>query len=189
MASRIRKLNIWMISDLSRLISPPPPCSPPSEAARASAGRSITHADTMEPSHTERRWSIGQIPPVSCCRRRFVKTITRGRAQGEAIGGRVDVDDVARAPLPEAEPATLADRVGRDAGVGAEHAAVPVDDGPRLEQVRVAPAQEAAVVVVGHEADLLALRLVGRDEAEPPRVRAHVVLVEVAHGKVRRREL
>ena len=113
----------------------------------------------------------------------------RGRPHGEAIGGRVDVDDVARAPLPETEPATLADRVGRDAGVGAEHAAIPVDDGPRLEQVRVAPAQEAAVVVVGHEADLLALRLVGRDEAEPPRVRAHVVLVEVAHGKVRRREL
>src|SRR5258708_14711297 len=76
MASRIRKLSIWMISDLSRLISPPPPCSPPSGAANASAGSSITHADTMEASHTERRWSIGQIPPVSWCRRRFVKTIT-----------------------------------------------------------------------------------------------------------------
>src|SRR5439155_12998893 len=93
----------------------------------------------------------------------------RGRPHGEAIGGRVDVDNVARAPLPETEtePATLADRVGRDAGVRAEHAAIPVDDGPRLEQVRVAPAQEAAVVVVGHEADPLALRLVGRYEAEP----------------------
>src|SRR5204862_187653 len=68
-----------MISDLSRLISPPPPCSPPSGAASASAGSSITHAVTMEPSHTERRWSIGQIPPVSYCRRRFVKTITRLR--------------------------------------------------------------------------------------------------------------
>src|SRR2546423_2627687 len=68
-----------MISDLSRLISPPPPCSPPSGAANASAGSSITHADTMQPSHTERRWSIGQIPPVSWCRRRFVKTITRLR--------------------------------------------------------------------------------------------------------------
>src|SRR2546421_813892 len=79
MARRIRKLSIWMISDLSRLISPPPPCSPPSGAANASVGSSITHADTMQPSHTERRWSIGQIPPVSWCRRRFVKTITRLR--------------------------------------------------------------------------------------------------------------
>src|SRR5205807_9776669 len=77
MARRIRKLSIWMISDLSRLISPPPPCSLPSDAANASAGSSITHAVTMEPSHTERRWSIGQIPPVTCRRRRFVKTITR----------------------------------------------------------------------------------------------------------------
>src|SRR2546425_1189384 len=189
MASRIRKLNIWMISDLSRLISPPPPCSPPSEAASASAGRSITHADTMEPSHTERRWSIGQIPPVSCCRRRFVKTITRGRALSISAGSRPRRRRGRHGTTRPTGPATLADRVGRDAGVGTEHAAIPVDDGPRLEQVRVAPAQEAAVVVVGHEADLLALRLVGRDEAEPPRVRAHVVLVEVAHGKVRRREL
>src|SRR3989441_12407873 len=78
MASRMRKLSIWMISDLSRLISPPPPGSP---AAAASAGTGtssrIRNATAMEPSKTQRCWSIGQILPVSCRRRRFVKTIPR----------------------------------------------------------------------------------------------------------------
>ena len=37
-------------------------------------------------------------------------------------------------------------------------------------------AQEAAIVVVGHEADLLALGLVGGHQAEPARVLAHLVL-------------
>src|SRR6266850_1696749 len=279
MARRIRKLSIWMISDLSRLISPPPPCSPPSDAANASAGSSITHADTMEPSHTERRWSIGQIPPVSWCRRRFVKTITgvrrlsirprdhapaddeivtvphdrltrgdralglvehdlgaprarrddgRGRgtmavtdsrlhaqwlarrsagdevhvrrqepvaletawrADGEAVGAGVDVRHIQGAALPDAEPAPLTDRVAGDAGVGAEHATVTVDDRARPEHVRIPAAQETAIVVVGHEADLLALRLVGRDEAESARVRADLVLVEIADGKMRRCQL
>src|SRR5882672_5122439 len=279
MARRIRKLSIWMISDLSRLISPPPPCSPPSDAANASAGSSITHADTMEPSHTERRWSIGQIPPVSWCRRRFVKTITgvrrlsirprdhapaddeivtvphdrltrgdralglvehdlraprarrddgRGRgtmavtdsrlhaqwlarrsagdevhvrrqepvaletawrADGQAVGARVDVRHIQGAALPDAEPAPLTDRVAGDAGVGAEHATVTVDDRARPENVRIPAAQETAIVVVGHEADLLALPLVGRDEAESARVRADLLLVEIADGKMRRCEL
>src|SRR6267143_1660243 len=224
MARRIRKLSIWMISDLSRLISPPPPCSPPSDAANASAGSSITHADTMEPSHTERRWSIGQIPPVSWCRRRFVKTITRLRRlsirprdhapaddeivtvphdrltrRDRALGlveddlgaarARLDVRHIEDAALPDAEPAPLTDRVAGNAGVRAEHAALTVDDRARPEHVRIPAAQETAIVVVGHEADLLALRLVGRDEAESARVRADLLLVEIADGKMRRCEL
>src|SRR2546421_675839 len=279
MARRIRKLSIWMISDLSRLISPPPPCSPPSGAANASVGSSITHADTMQPSHTERRWSIGQIPPVSWCRRRFVKTITRlrrlsirprdhaaaddeivtvphdrltrrdralglvehdlgtagarrddgrgrrtmavadsrlhaqwvarrgardevhvrrrepvaleapGRADGQTVGGGVDVRHIQGATLPDAEPAPLTDRVAGDAGMRTEHAALSVDDRAGPEHVRIPAAQETAIVVVGHEADLLALGLVGRDEAESARVGADRVLVEIPDGKMRRGKL
>src|SRR6267378_1878662 len=211
MARRIRKLSIWMISDLSRLISPPPPCSPPSGAANASAGSSSTHADTMEPSHTERRWSIGQIPPVSWCRRRFVKTITRlqrlsirprdhAPADDEIVTVPHDrltrrdralglVEDDLGAARPDAEPAPLTDRVAGNAGVRAEHAALTVDDRARPEHVRIPAAQETAIVVVGHEADLLALGLVGRDEAESARVRADLVLGEIADRKMRRRKL
>ena len=71
----------------------------------------------------------------------------------------------------------------------AERAAAAVDDRSRPKHVRVATSQKATVVVVGNEADLLALGLVGRHQAEPARVGAYLLLVEIAHRKLRRREL
>ena len=71
----------------------------------------------------------------------------------------------------------------------AEHVSSHVDDGAGAEDAGVAPPQEAAIVAVGHEADLLAVRLVGRHQAEPPRVLAHLVLRQIADGKARGGEL
>src|SRR5207244_9210980 len=108
-----------------------------------------------------------------------------GRAAGPAVGAGVHVRQREGAALPAAEPPPLTDRVAGDARVRAEHAALSVDDRARPEHARIPAAQETAIVIVGHEADLLALRLVGRDEAESARVRADLVLVEIADGKMR----
>ena len=101
----------------------------------------------------------------------------------------VEIDDVERAAGREAEASPLADRVGRDPGVRAEHAPLAVDDRARSKHLGRAATQESAVVVVGHEADLLALGLVGGDQAEAARVRPHLVLRQVADRKPRRPEL
>jgi len=73
--------------------------------------------------------------------------------------------------------------------VTAEHAAADIDDGAGTERAGVAPPEEAAVIAVGHEADLLAVGLVGRDEPESARVIAHLGLGELAHREARGREL
>ena len=122
-------------------------------------------------------------------RREPVALEAAGRADGQTVGAGVDVRHIEGAALPDAEPAPLTDRVAGDARVRAEHAALSVDDRARPEHARIPAAQETAIVIVGHEADLLALRLVGRDEAESTRVRADLVLVEIADGEMRRCEL
>src|SRR2546425_812216 len=48
---------------------------------------------------------------------------------------------------------------------------------------------DAAVVMVGHEADLLALGLVRRGQPPATRVGPHLLLRQVAHGKARGGEL
>ncbi len=70
-----------------------------------------------------------------------------------------------------------------------EHAALPIDDGARTKRGGDAVAQESPVVVVGDEADLLALRLVGRHQAQRPRLVAHRFLRQLPHGEPRRGEL
>src|SRR6266404_3971932 len=225
MARRIRKLSIWMISDLSRLISPPPPCSLPSDAANASADDEIvtvphdrlTRRDralglvehdlgaaracrddgcrrgtmAVADSRLHAQWLARRRAgdEVHVRRREPVALEAAGRADGQTVGAGVDVRHIEGAALPDAEPAPLTDRVAGDARVRAEHAALTVDDRARPEHARIPAAQETAIVIVGHEADLLALRLVGRDEAESARVRADLVLVEVADGKMRCCEL
>src|SRR5262249_29154678 len=89
-----------------------------------------------------------------------------------------------RAALPHAEAPALTDGVARDTGVGPEHATITVDDRARPEHLWVAPAQEAPIVIVGHEADLLTFRLVRSRQPEPPSVSADGILIEVAHRKV-----
>src|SRR5581483_7130498 len=97
----------------------------------------------------------------------------------------VDLDDVARLGGREEQPAALADRVVDEAAVRAEHLAVAIEDWARADRVWRVPGDEAAVVVVGDEADLLALRLVGCHESELARPGAHLVLRHPAEGEER----
>src|SRR6266513_1605442 len=111
------------------------------------------------------------------------------RAHHERVALPVDVDDVERVARGEPEPSPLADRVRGDALVPAEDFSLTVHDRARTEDRGVAPPQEASVVIVRHEADLLALRLVGRNETEPARVGPHLGLGQLADGETRGGEL
>ena len=73
--------------------------------------------------------------------------------------------------------------------MSAEYPALAVHDRAGAEDTGLTAPQEGAVVIVGDEADLLALGLVGRREPEAPRVRPHLVLRQLADGKARCREL
>ena len=104
--------------------------------------------------------------------------------------GGVERDDVERLGGGDAEAAPLADGVVDDAGVAAEHAAVDMDDVAGL----AAPGQQAldhvAVMAGRHEADVLAVGLVGDVEAELARQRAHLAaLASSPSGKRRQRKL
>src|SRR5262245_16059773 len=101
----------------------------------------------------------------------------------------VEVDDVERTTAREAEAAALADGIGRDPGVRPDHAPPAIDDCSRLEQPGRAAAQESTVVVVGYEADLLTLGLVGGDQAQAARGRSHLVLRQGPDRKPRRGQL
>src|SRR4051794_33734963 len=63
--------------------------------------------------------------------------------------------------------------------------AVDIDDGPGLRDPARPLTQSIPVVATGHEADLLALGLVGRHEAEVPRDRPHLGLGQLPQGKPR----
>src|SRR5437762_11780264 len=99
-----------------------------------------------------------------------------GVRAGRGVRLRFEVDDVRRPPQGETEPLLLTDRVPRDAAVSAEYPALAVHDGASAEDAGLTAPQEGAVVIVGDEADLLALGLVGRRQPRAPRAGPHLVL-------------
>ncbi len=70
-----------------------------------------------------------------------------------------------------------------------EHGPLGVDDGTGTKRFGNSGPQEAPVVVVRDEADLLALGLVGRHQAQRARLLSHGLLREIAYGKARRGKL
>ena len=89
----------------------------------------------------------------------------------------------------QAEPLALADREAVDAVVAAERRGRARRRTPVARRVRALLRRRTRVVVVGDEADLLAVRLVGDRQAAAPRVLADRVLRPVADGEDRAREL
>src|SRR5438876_3408079 len=89
----------------------------------------------------------------------------------------------------DAEPAPLADGEMNDAGMPPEPVAVEIDDVARLGRARLEPLDHLGVAAGRHEADVLAVVLVGDREPEPARELAGLRLGLVAKGKAQRREL
>src|SRR5262245_24519203 len=80
----------------------------------------------------------------------------------DRIASHVDCGHVERETSREAQSTALTHCVVGDASMFAEHGAPSVDDGPGPKRIRNPTPQEASVIVVRNEADLLALGLVSR---------------------------
>jgi hypothetical protein len=86
-----------------------------------------------------------------------------GRRSRAAFVG-IEPHDIERLAGRDADAAALADREVDDAVVGAQDAAVHVHDLTRFGRVRPQLADDLGIVAVGHEADVLAVRLVGNGQ-------------------------
>src|SRR5690606_15192263 len=89
----------------------------------------------------------------------------------------------------DAQALALADGEMRDALMPAEHAAREIDDFAGLHRIRPQPADDVGVAAGRHEADVLAVLLVGNLEVEAARQRAYIRLAEVAERKAQETEL
>src|SRR5256885_2157325 len=76
------------------------------------------------------------------------------------------MQNIERMARGDAEPAPLSHREMNDSVVAAEHAAVEVDDVARLGSARPKPFDHLGIAPGWHEADVLAVVLVGNREAE-----------------------
>src|SRR5262249_58248312 len=82
---------------------------------------------------------------------------------------RTEPPHVERMAGGEAQPPPLADGEMDDAGMSAQHAAVEIDDVARLGRARLEPLDHLRIAARRHEADVLAVVLVGDREVEPAR--------------------
>src|SRR5262249_19802042 len=87
------------------------------------------------------------------------------------------------APGSEAKAASLPHREVREPRMPAELPTLPVHDRPGAKGPGTPAAEEAAIVVIRDEADLLALRRVGGGEAERARLGPHLLLRQTPHGE------
>ena len=130
--------------------------------------------------------------PVDLARHHAAAEQCLSRPNHHFAGRWSDLDDEHRLAKSARQAATLADRVPRKPVVRAKHRSVASDKWTRLQGRRVKPKlprDDLCMIPVGHEADVLALRLLG-DELEPELVRhrARLRLRLRPHGQQHPRE-
>src|SRR6516164_333349 len=111
------------------------------------------------------------------------------RPDHHAARRRIEPHHIERMAGGDAESPPLADGEMDDAGMSAQHAAVEIDDLARLGCAGLEPLDHLGVAARRHEADVLAVVLVGNREAEPARQLARLGLGLVAEREAERLEL
>src|SRR5262249_30453606 len=111
------------------------------------------------------------------------------RADNHAARLRIEPHHIEWVAGGDAEPAALADGEMDDAGMPAQHAAVEIDDLARLGRARLEPLDHLGVAARRHEADVLAVVLVGDREAVPARKLPRLGLGLVAEREAQHLEL
>src|SRR5262245_41607109 len=150
-------------------------------------GRDVSMPDLGR--HGQRRLETRPRDQVHLLRPQTVDFDFVAFTDDDRIAGRVDCGHVQGTTCREAQSATLTDGVVGNARMLAEHGAPSVDDRPWPKRVWNPPSEEASVVVVRNETDLLALGLVRRHQAEGSCLLSNFLLLEIAHGKSRGGEL
>src|SRR5262249_39374524 len=136
---------------------------------------------SCQPAHSA--WSMVSSPSqlTSRSRIRLVRSASRGPT--------TTPHHVERVAGGDAEPAALADGEVDDAGMSAQQAAVEIDDVARPGRAGLEPLDHLGVAARWHEADVLAVVLVGNREAEPARQLARLRLGLVAEREAQHLEL
>src|SRR3984957_7456749 len=178
---------------------------PPPGPARNQAGCATRVERTL--TKTWRSSACTMLPSpsqlMSRSRMRLVRSASRGptttrrepaagRTPGPTPGGGgagVEPHHVKRRAGGDAEPAALADGEMDDAVVMAEHAAVEMDDVPGAGGPRPQTLDHFGVMPGRHEANILAVLLVGDRQTEMPRQFARLRLGAVAERKAKQIEL
>src|SRR5262249_43060736 len=111
------------------------------------------------------------------------------RSDHDAARRRIEPHHIERMPGGDAEPAALADGEMNDAVVPPEHMAVEIDDVAGLGGTRLEPLDHLGVAARRHEADVLAVVLVGDRETELTGELARLRLGLVAERETQELEL
>ncbi len=119
---------------------------------------------------------------------RSIRSASRGPTTTRRLSG-IEPHHIERRARGDAEPAPLPDREMHDAPMGADDAAVEIDDIAGFDRIRPQPPDDVGVAPGRHEADVLAVVLVGDLEAEAARELAHLGLRSVAERKAQIVEL
>src|SRR5882672_1407903 len=90
------------------------------------------------------------------------------RPDHDAAAGGIELNDIERRGRGDAQPLALADGEVNDALVPADYMAVEIDDVAGLDRARLQAADDIGVAPGRHEADVLAVLLVGDLEAKTP---------------------
>src|SRR5262249_49670507 len=111
------------------------------------------------------------------------------RADHDAARGCIEPHDIERMAGGDAEPAALADGEMDDAGMPAQQTAVEIDDVAGYGGAGLEPLDHLGVAARRHEADVLAVMLVGNREAEAAGKLARLHLGLVTQRKAQQVEL
>ncbi len=106
------------------------------------------------------------------------------RPHGDGGRGRIQMRHEERSLAGDAQPFPLADGEGRDAAMSAQGLAAGINNGTWPQSLGATSAQIGHIVVVGNEADLLAVGLGVHRQAHGTCLRTHIFLAgHVAQGK------
>jgi hypothetical protein len=111
------------------------------------------------------------------------------RSHHDAAAGGIELDDVERRSRRDAQSLALADGEMNDALMPADDVAAEIDDVAGLDRAGLQPTDDVGVAPGRHEADILAVLLVGDFKFEAPRQFAHLGLAHVAERKAQIIEL
>src|SRR6202000_2011459 len=141
------------------------------------AGRSHAH-ENLEPV-ADCAIEVAVADPVDVAQHDAVHPQRLARPDHDAAAGGIELDDIKRRTGPNAQALALPDGEMRDALMAADDMAVEVDDVAGLHRVRPQPPDDVGIAPGRHEADVLAVMLVGDRKPEAPRPLAGLCLGHV----------
>ena len=151
------------------------------------AGRSHAH-ENLQPV-ADRAIERAVADPVDVAQHDAIHPQCLARSDHDAAAGGIQPHHIERRAGGDAQSPPLADGEMNDALMPADDAAVEVDDIAGLDRIRPQPADDVGIASGRHEADVLAVLLVGDRETEASRQFARLRLGHVAERKAQIVEL